>query len=105
MYNVSNPCNHSYKNRGFLPGGNITSPSLMFLSLKLDIEGHEPTIMHNAPSWSYNLLLCQSNKHNWECRRIVTVDAMGMAKEGERSEVDVDGTGKEIGDKHMETSR
>src|SRR4051812_5462123 len=26
----------------FLPGGNITSPSLMFLSLKLDIRGLNP---------------------------------------------------------------
>src|SRR3954470_16404495 len=62
MRNVSNPCNRSYNHHCFLPGGNDTSPSLMFLSLKLDIGGHEPTIMHNAPSWSYNLLLGQSNK-------------------------------------------
>src|SRR3954466_10592273 len=52
----------SYKNHCFLPGGNNTSPILMFLSLKLDIGGHEPTIMHNAPSWSSNRLLGQSNK-------------------------------------------
>src|SRR3954467_9612122 len=62
MLKVNNPCNRSYKPRCFLPGGNNTSPSLMFLSLKLDIGGHEPTIMHNAPSWSYNLLLGQRNK-------------------------------------------
>src|SRR3954469_17015013 len=62
MRNVSNPCNCSYKHHYFLPSGNNTSPSLMFLSLKLDIGGHEPTIVHNAPSWSYNLLLGQSNK-------------------------------------------
>src|SRR3954462_1132784 len=36
---------------------NNTSPSLMFLSLQLDIGGHEPTIMHKAPSWITNLLL------------------------------------------------
>src|SRR4051812_25403328 len=59
---VNNPCNRGYKHRCFLPGGNNTSPSLMFLSLKLDIGVHEPTIMHNAPSWSYYLLLGQSNK-------------------------------------------
>src|SRR3954464_5738450 len=64
MRNVSNPCNRSYKHRCFLPSGNNTSPSLGFLSLKLDIRGHEPTIMHTAPSWSYNLLLGQSNKRN-----------------------------------------
>src|SRR3954464_11434510 len=62
MCKVNNPCNRSYKYRCFLPGGNITSPSLMFLSLKLDIGGHEPTIKQNAPSWSYNLLLGKSNK-------------------------------------------
>src|SRR3954468_20622335 len=66
MRNVSNPCNHSYKHRCFLPGGNNTSPSIMFLSLKLDIGGHGPTIMHNTPSWSCNLLLGQSNKRNGE---------------------------------------
>src|SRR3954465_9321337 len=65
MRKVSNPCNRSYKHRYFLPGGNITSPILMFLSPKLDIGGHEPTIIHNAPSWSYDLLLGQSNKKQW----------------------------------------
>src|SRR3954469_19320646 len=65
MCNVSNPCNRSYKHHCFLPGGNNTSPSLMFVSLNLDNGGHEPTIMHNAPSWSYNLLLGQSNKRQW----------------------------------------
>ena len=59
---VNNPCNRGYKHRCFLPGGNSTSPRLMFLSLKLVIRGHEPTIKHNAPSWSYYLLLGQSNK-------------------------------------------
>src|SRR4051812_13395380 len=62
MGKVNNPCNRSYKHHGFLSGGNNTSPSLLFLSLKLDIGGHEPTIMHNTPSWSYNLLLVQRNK-------------------------------------------
>src|SRR3954469_10954045 len=42
MRNVSNPCNRSYKHRCFLPGGNNTSPSLMFLSLKLDNGGMNP---------------------------------------------------------------
>src|SRR4051812_1378259 len=65
MRNVSNPYNCSYKHRCFLPGGNSTSPSLMFLSLKLDNGGREPTIMHSAPSWSCNLLLGQSNKRQW----------------------------------------
>src|SRR3954470_7826151 len=65
MRKVNNPCNRSYKHRCFLPGGNNTSPSLMFLSLKLDIGANEPTIMHNAPSWISNLLLGQSNKEQW----------------------------------------
>ena len=59
---VNNPCTRKYKHRYFIPGGNNTSPSLMFLSLKLDIRGHEPTIKHNAPSWSHDVLLGQRNK-------------------------------------------
>src|SRR3954471_3236394 len=39
---VNNPCTRRYKHRYFIPGGNITSPSLMFLSLKLDIRGLNP---------------------------------------------------------------
>src|SRR4051812_45347111 len=34
---VNNPCAHKYKHRCFPPSGNNTSPSLMFLSLKLEI--------------------------------------------------------------------
>src|SRR3954469_16761336 len=62
LHKVNNPCTRKYKHRCFPPGGNITSPRLMFLSLKLVIGGHEPTIMHNAPSWSYDPSLDQSNK-------------------------------------------
>src|SRR3954452_3387126 len=36
---VNNPCTCKYKHRCFIPGGKSTSPSLMFLSLKLDIRG------------------------------------------------------------------
>src|SRR4051812_7318678 len=39
---VNNPCIRGYKHRSFIPGGNSTSPSLMFLSLKLDIWGLNP---------------------------------------------------------------
>src|SRR3954466_14954405 len=39
---VNNPCTHGYKHHCFIPGGNNTSPSLMFLSLKLDIRGLNP---------------------------------------------------------------
>src|ERR1044072_9129079 len=58
---VNNPCTRKYKHHYFPPRGNNTSPRLMFLSLKLVIGGHEPTIMHNAPSWSSNPSLSQSN--------------------------------------------
>ena len=62
LHKVNNHCNRKYKHHCFPPGGNNTSPSLMFLPLKLDIRGHEPTIMHNTPSWSYNPSLGQINK-------------------------------------------
>src|ERR1044071_1186373 len=39
---VNNPCTRRYKHRCFFPGGNSTSPSLMFLSVKLDIKGLNP---------------------------------------------------------------
>src|SRR4051812_2738244 len=39
---VNNPCTREYKHRCFIPGANRTSPSLMFLSLKLDIKGLNP---------------------------------------------------------------
>src|SRR3954462_5629487 len=39
---VNNPCTRKYKNRCSIPGGNNTSPSLMFLSLKLYIRGLNP---------------------------------------------------------------
>src|SRR3954464_11278077 len=39
---VNNPCTQKYKHRCFIPGGNSKSPSLTFLSLKLDIRGLNP---------------------------------------------------------------
>src|SRR3954468_6805302 len=39
---VNNTCTSKYEHRCFPPGGNSTSPSLMFLSLKLDIRGLNP---------------------------------------------------------------
>src|SRR3954465_7993785 len=39
---VNNPCTRENKHRCFPPSGNNTSPSLMFLSLKLDIGGLNP---------------------------------------------------------------
>src|SRR3954465_11297767 len=49
---INNPCTRKYKHRCFPPVGNNTSPRLKLLSLKLVTRGHEPTIMHNTPSWS-----------------------------------------------------
>src|SRR3954469_4170306 len=42
MRKVNNPCTRGYKHCCFIPGGNNTSPSLIFLSLKLDIRGLIP---------------------------------------------------------------
>src|SRR3954464_12322854 len=42
LHKVNNPCIRGYKHRCFILGGNSTSPSLMFLSLKLDIKGLNP---------------------------------------------------------------
>src|SRR3954462_15974857 len=42
MRKGNNPCTRKYKHRCFITGGNITSPSLMFLSLKLDIKVLNP---------------------------------------------------------------
>src|SRR3954464_9421590 len=39
---VNNSCTNRHNHRCFIPGGNNTSPSLMFLSLKLDIRGLNP---------------------------------------------------------------
>src|SRR3954464_8333560 len=39
---VNNPCTRKYKHRCSIPGGNNTSPSLMFLSPNLDIRGLNP---------------------------------------------------------------
>src|SRR3954468_19747534 len=39
---VNNPCTRKYKHCCFPPGGNSTSTSFMFLSLKLDIRGLDP---------------------------------------------------------------
>src|SRR3954466_3764344 len=42
LHKVNNPSTRKYKHHCFILGGNITSPSLMFLSLKLDIRGLNP---------------------------------------------------------------
>src|SRR3954463_10903461 len=52
---VNNPCT-----RCFIPGGNNTSPSLMFLSLKLDIKGLNPQSSITLPLGVASKLLGQS---------------------------------------------
>src|SRR3954471_14102250 len=42
LHKVNNPCTRKYKHHCFIPGGNNTSPRLMFLSLKLVIRGLNP---------------------------------------------------------------
>src|SRR3954464_14444970 len=42
LRNVNNTCTCKYKHCCFIPRGNTTSPSLMFMSLKLDIRGLNP---------------------------------------------------------------
>src|SRR3954466_3049353 len=52
---VNNPCTRRYKHRCLIPGGSSTSPSLMFLSLKLDImSGPGVSVCnssHDAITW------------------------------------------------------
>src|SRR3954471_18502271 len=42
LHKVNNPSTRRYKHHFFIPGGNNTSHSLIFLSLKLDIRGLNP---------------------------------------------------------------
>src|ERR1041385_7801736 len=60
MRKVNHPCTRKYKHRCFIPGGNITSPSLIFLSLKLDIKGLNPQSSITLPLGVARKLLGQS---------------------------------------------
>src|SRR3954463_13356599 len=60
LHKVNNPRTGKYKHRCFIPSGNNTSPSLMFLFTQARHPGDEPTIKHNTPSWSCNKSLGQS---------------------------------------------
>ena len=70
MRNVINPCNRSYKHRCFLPGDNNTSPSLMFLSLQLDIRGLNPQSSITLSLGVSNKILGQSKYRDGEHARI-----------------------------------
>src|SRR3954471_14243725 len=63
---VNNPCTRKYKHRCFIPGGNNTSPSLMFLSLKLDIRGLNPQSSITLSLGVANKILGQSKYRNGE---------------------------------------
>src|SRR3954465_722891 len=67
---VNNPCTRKYKHRCFIPGGNNTSPSLMFLSLKLDIRGLNPQSSITLPLGVASKILGQSKYCNREHARI-----------------------------------
>src|SRR3954469_23794239 len=61
---VNNPCTRKYKHRCFIPGGNNTSPSLMFVSLKLDIKGLNPQSSITLSLGVANKILGQSKYRN-----------------------------------------
>src|SRR3954469_6969122 len=67
---VNNPCTRRYKHRCFIPGGNSTSPSLMFLSLKLDIRGLKPQSSIMLPLGVATNYLAKAKYCNGEHARI-----------------------------------
>src|SRR4051812_38117311 len=67
---VNNPCTRGYKHRCFIPGLNSTSPSLMFLSLKLDIKGLNPQSCITLPIGVATNYLAKEKYHNGEHARI-----------------------------------
>src|ERR1043165_5572028 len=67
---VNNACTRKYKHRCFIPSGHNTSPSLMFLSLKLDIRGLNPQPSITLSLGVANNILGQSKYRNREHARI-----------------------------------
>src|SRR3954462_15306636 len=67
---VNNPCSRGYKHRCFIPGGKNTSPSLMFLSLKLDIRGLNPQASITLPLGVAKNYLAKEKYCNGEHARI-----------------------------------
>src|ERR1041384_7451762 len=70
LHKVNNPCTRKYKHRCFISGGNNTSPSLMFLSLKLDIRGLNSQSSITLSLGDANKILGQSKYRNGEHARI-----------------------------------
>src|ERR1043165_6332842 len=60
LHKVKNPCTRGYKHRCFIPSGNSTSPSLIYLSLKLDIRGLNPQSSITLPLGVASKILGQS---------------------------------------------
>src|SRR3954464_4038028 len=67
---VNNPCTRGYKHRCFISGGNNTSHSLMFLSLKLDIRGLNPQSSITPPLGVATNYLAKEKYCNREHARI-----------------------------------
>src|SRR3954449_7041936 len=67
---VNNPCTRRYKHRCFIAGGNRASPSLMFLSLKLDIRGLNPQSSMTLSLGFANKILGKRKYRNGEHARI-----------------------------------
>src|SRR3954468_4245860 len=70
MRKVNNRCTRGYKHRCFIPGGNNTSSSLMFLSLKLDIRGLNPQSSITLPLGVAPNYLAKVKYRNGEHARI-----------------------------------
>src|SRR3954468_20460615 len=70
LHKVNNPCTRGYKHRCFIPGGNNTSPSLMFLSFKLDIRGLNPQSSITLPLGVATNYLAKAKYGNGEHARI-----------------------------------
>src|SRR3954463_10461699 len=71
LYKVNNPCTRKYKHRCFIPGGNSTSPSLLFLSLKLDIRWLNPQSSITLPLGVATNHLAKVKYGNGEHARII----------------------------------
>src|SRR3954462_6339949 len=67
---VNNPCTRGYKHHCLIPGGNNTSPSLMFLTLKLDIRGPNPQSSITLPLGVATNHLAKAKYCNGEHARI-----------------------------------
>src|SRR3954465_11370408 len=82
---VNNPCPRRYKHRCFIPGGNNTSPSLMFMSLKLDIKGLNPKSSITLPLGVATNHLAKVRYDNGEHARIYSRTQIYYSSQSEHS--------------------